>query len=1207
LNPIHMDFSAVPEELKTCCQWVVRRGKQPIGKLGASDWNQSGAWFTFSEALAVLQTGKYDGLGFIVARDDRRDAAQVIGGDLDCCHDPMTGWTSPWAEKMLKSLDTYTEISPSGCGFRFFCYGMLPEGLDSVFSHGPDDLTDEAKAHILEAKPSAREKLAKGEPAFNGLEIYEHGPRHLTVTGQHVDGYPQSMKHRSDQVRWVIAPLLEEARLKEAVKKLVAPMREKEGLPKLDILSVIDTTGFTESGGQLFGPHPILGSTTGHNLVVNPIKNVYCWMHNGIDAGGDAWTWLACECGAVSWEQAGAGALKDAQVMRKTLEHAVKRGLAPAEIIGPKPKSSTVIDAIKALAGVCDGAQSKDGQGFSKFDREEHEDLIGKAVSEGFLSPKGEKIAYTFLKKYKRQLKLLGLNYDEIGHIPRPEGGGEDEKASFATRLVELATEDSELWHTPEDEAYITFHRDGHKEHHRLKDRAVKLWLSSLFHQAEGRTPGSQAVQDALNVLEGKALFEGLGHPVYVRVAPYEDKVYVDLGRSEWECIEITSSGWKVVPEAPVKFRRPKTLGKLPLPEKGGDLDDLRKLINAGDDRTWLLIVGWLVQGFWPSGPYAHLNFTGEQGSGKTKAQEMLKSMIDPSATTLRRPPRDEKDLMIAAKNERIPSFDNLSGMPDYLSDAFCCLSTGAALGTRELYTDSEEAVLSARRPCVMNGIDTLTYRGDLLDRTIVIELPKINEKDRRLEKDVMAAFEAIRPKIFGQILDATVCGLKHEKEVSSPKLPRMADFCLWVMACEASLPWEKGKFLKAYMRQADDSIAALVDGDQVARAVYDLALEHAQGKRWFDGTATELLDELSSRKSIDLNRAPKGWPKTANTLVSRLRRVAPALRKRGVAVDSFKPDRNTKLVIVHLEAIPVDLETIRNKRSSPQNQQAALVGDDGDDRDDLLHTYSVGDEEKNGVKEKEIDGRRIDGKKIVSIVSSSLIDRSTSVLPETMPNIGSSPIISGSSQGRELEGIKAELLRAEEVARAKEEHIREVAERFTSSHEDASPPSSNCRLQSGLQDEEELGPSDSEKREPLEEAVTPISPPGFTQEEHAKMLRAVERLRHKRYPLMISSNYGASLISESGLTSDRIRSWMQAMGFRPKILELSGLEVWEEGEAEATEEDLSCSSCPVALKGDKSAIRCDPCLYLARVDVQKSPLPGAEASPQITKAGVLS
>jgi hypothetical protein len=89
----------------------------------------------------------------------------------------------------------------------------------------------------------------------------------------------------------------------------------------------------------------------------------------------------------------------------------------------PKASGPTVLDAIKKLSEVCDGATSKDSTGFSKFDREEHEDLIEKAISEGYLSPKEEKTAYRFLKKYKNQLKELRLEYDKIGHIARD---GED-------------------------------------------------------------------------------------------------------------------------------------------------------------------------------------------------------------------------------------------------------------------------------------------------------------------------------------------------------------------------------------------------------------------------------------------------------------------------------------------------------------------------------------------------------------------------------------------------------------------------------------------------------------------------------------------------------------------------------------------------------------------------------------------------------------
>lgn len=99
------------------------------------------------------------------------------------------------------------------------------------------------------------------------------------------------------------------------------------------------------------------------------------------------------------------------------------------------PKPTTVIDAIRALDAVCDGATSKDKAGFSKFDREEKVDLIEKAVSEGYLSPKEERKAYGFLKKYKKQLKGLGIEYDDIVHIPREGDNVDDGLAEIKDRI----------------------------------------------------------------------------------------------------------------------------------------------------------------------------------------------------------------------------------------------------------------------------------------------------------------------------------------------------------------------------------------------------------------------------------------------------------------------------------------------------------------------------------------------------------------------------------------------------------------------------------------------------------------------------------------------------------------------------------------------------------------------------------------------------
>ena len=102
--------------------------------------------------------------------------------------------------------------------------------------------------------------------------------------------------------------------------------------------------------------------------------------------------------------------------------HALRAIWEPEARANPEQTGPTVIDAIKALDSVCDHASSKDGAGFSKFDREKHDDLIEKAVSGKGLSPKEEKKAYRFLKKYKKQLKGLGIDYDQIGHIARDDG-----------------------------------------------------------------------------------------------------------------------------------------------------------------------------------------------------------------------------------------------------------------------------------------------------------------------------------------------------------------------------------------------------------------------------------------------------------------------------------------------------------------------------------------------------------------------------------------------------------------------------------------------------------------------------------------------------------------------------------------------------------------------------------------------------------------
>src|SRR5690606_32570828 len=210
----------------------------------------------------------------------------------------------------------------------------------------------------------------------------------------------------------------------------------------------------------------------------------------------------------------------------------------------------------------------------------------------------------------------------------------------------------------------------------------VLRWLRREYYDAHGKPPGAQAIQDALATLDAIAHFEGPTYPVYVRVAEHNDAIYVDLCDDAWRAVEITADGWRVVANPPVRFYRTKGMLPLPVPVAGGSVDELRPLLPGLDDEGWILFVSYLVQ-------------------------------------ALR--PREERDLLIAARNGWVIALDNLSGTPVWLSDALCRLATGGGWSTRELYSDTDEVLINVQRPVILNGIDDLLSRDDLRDRAIIL------------------------------------------------------------------------------------------------------------------------------------------------------------------------------------------------------------------------------------------------------------------------------------------------------------------------------------------------------------------------------------------------------------------------------------------------------------------------------------------------------
>ena len=451
--------------------------------------------------------------------------------------------------------------------------------------------------------------------------------------------------------------------------------------------------------------------------------------------------------------------------------------------------------------------------------------------------------------------------------------------------LIDLA-QSAELFHTPDGTGFADLDIDGHRETWPIRAKGFRRWLARVFYQTTQGAPSSEALQSALNVIEARAHFDAPERIVYIRVGGLGGRIYLDLCDATWRAVEIDAAGWRVIDNPPVRFRRAAGMQPLPVPVAGGSVETLRSFLNVQSDADFVLVVAWALACLRDRGPYPVLALSGEQGSAKSTFSAILRALIDPNTAPLRALPREDRDLFIAASNGHVLAFDNVSGLPPWISDTLCRLATGGGFAVRQLYTDQDEVLFDATRPVILNGIEEIVTRPDLADRAVFLTLEPIPEERRRPEQELRTAFEAERPRILGVLLDAMVEGLKRLPETRLEKLPRMADFALWATACETAL-WPTGTFWSAYCGNLDKAVEGVIDADPIAAAVRSLM---ARRTVW-TGTASDLLGALAEAAG-ERTAKSKYWPDSPRALAGRLRRAATFLRKVGIKIEFGREGR---------------------------------------------------------------------------------------------------------------------------------------------------------------------------------------------------------------------------------------------------------------------------------------------------------------------------
>jgi hypothetical protein len=145
----------------------------------------------------------------------------------------------------------------------------------------------------------------------------------------------------------------------------------------------------------------------------------------------------------------------------------------------------------------------------------------------------------------KAMMSLRGVSREEAETLLRVMTGAKDEEDSGRRResqADQLATiaKSHPLFHDEYRDPYAVIPVNGHREILKCRGKWFKQYLRYRFFTVYGKAPSNEAVQSALGVIEGLAVFTGECHPLHNRVAWHEGAIWYDLTDSEWRAIKIT-------------------------------------------------------------------------------------------------------------------------------------------------------------------------------------------------------------------------------------------------------------------------------------------------------------------------------------------------------------------------------------------------------------------------------------------------------------------------------------------------------------------------------------------------------------------------------------------------------------------------------------------------------------------------------------------
>ena len=503
-------------------------------------------------------------------------------------------------------------------------------------------------------------------------------------------------------------------------------------------------------------------------------------------------------------------------------------------------------------------------------------------------------------------LKVFNLLQDQNSELVNASGSSESVQKYFLDTVGSCY-------------AWVKFY-DGQFESHRaipVESKEFQGFASLMFYQMYNKIAGKDAIKSAVGLIQAhiQQRHDVETYKLFVRYALLKGELFVDVGSADQKIWIIkpdpVGNGVEESTQQEPIFKRYKIAKELVHPDPDGKKEDLEafvKFYNLKDDTSTILGVGFIGASMIPGIPHAVLDVYGSQGATKSSFEKAIKRLIDPSTALTVRLATDIKELTQTLAHRYFTIFDNVTSISQAQFDTICRVATGESDTKRQLYSDDSDFPYDEFRHVVaLNGINDLMLRPDASERSLRIELKRVEEETRLADADVEVKLEELLPKALGAAFHGLSYALKFYSEIKQElkgKLPRMADFAIWAEAFCRGLGYTKNEFFEKYKENTKIASLAALENNAVVELVSKL-LEGMENSTW-TGTASELLTKLKEMDDANGQTFGKNKqiPKGPTKLSQKLNELATDMKLLGYSIERGKtPDKaGRKLITIKYE-----------------------------------------------------------------------------------------------------------------------------------------------------------------------------------------------------------------------------------------------------------------------------------------------------------------